>query len=80
MEDIWSGLQACYADLKQNVRELYGETLTTLGAVSYTHLRRSLDKYSIHKLDLRDLNLVDGRCEDRLYTKYPDIIRKNVLR
>ena len=36
MEDIWSGLQACYADLKQNVRELYGETLTTLGAIGFS--------------------------------------------
>lgn len=32
-EDIHDGLQACYADLKRNVRERYGVTLENLGAV-----------------------------------------------
>ncbi len=25
MDDIWTGLQSCYKDLKKNVKELYGE-------------------------------------------------------
>ncbi len=33
MEDIVTGLQACYADLKRDVREKYGVTLTTVGAM-----------------------------------------------
>ena len=33
MEDIHTGLQACYADLKRDVREKFGVTLTTVGAM-----------------------------------------------
>ncbi|MBQ8922256.1 MAG: hypothetical protein IJ060_08875 [Oscillospiraceae bacterium] len=32
-EDILSGLQGCYADLKRNVRERFGVTLKTVGAM-----------------------------------------------
>ncbi len=33
MEDIHAGLRACYADLKRDVREKFGVTLTTVGAL-----------------------------------------------
>ena len=33
MEAIHSGVQACYADLKRDVKEKYGETLTRVGAI-----------------------------------------------
>lgn len=33
LEDIWSGVQASYAQLAQSVRETYGCELTTLGAM-----------------------------------------------
>lgn len=33
MEKITEGLQACYADLKRDVREKFGITLTTVGAI-----------------------------------------------
>lgn len=33
LEDIHSGIRACYADLARDVYEKYGETLTTLGAM-----------------------------------------------
>ena len=33
MEDMRTGLRACYADLKRDVKERYGLTLTTVGAV-----------------------------------------------
>ena len=33
MEDVWAGLAACYADLKRDVKEKYGVTLTTVGAM-----------------------------------------------
>lgn len=36
MEDIWTGLRACYADLKQDVKERYQITLTTLGAIGFS--------------------------------------------
>lgn len=36
MEDIHDGLQRCYADLKKNVKETYGETLNTLGALGFS--------------------------------------------
>lgn len=40
----------------------------------------SLNKYSIHKWDHRDRNTVGVQYEDRLYTIYPDIIRKDFAR
>ena len=33
MEDIHTGLRACYADIKRDVREKYGVTVQTLGAI-----------------------------------------------
>ena len=33
MEDIHTGLRACYADLKRDVKEKFGVTLTTVGAL-----------------------------------------------
>jgi sugar (pentulose or hexulose) kinase len=33
LEDVWSGLQACYRDLVEDVRERYGVPLTTIGAI-----------------------------------------------
>ena len=33
LEDIHSGVQSCYADLKRDVREKYGVTLETAGAI-----------------------------------------------
>ena len=33
MEDIHTGLQACYADLKRDVKDKFGVTLTTVGAM-----------------------------------------------
>ncbi len=35
-EDIWDGLRDCYAKLKQDVKEQYGETLTTIGAIGFS--------------------------------------------
>jgi len=32
LEDIHAGIRACYADLKRDVREKFGQTLTTVGA------------------------------------------------
>ncbi len=33
LEDIWNGLQACYASLRENVQELYSEEIETLSAI-----------------------------------------------
>lgn len=33
LEDVWSGLAACYADLCRNVREAYGVELRRVGAI-----------------------------------------------
>ncbi len=33
MEAVHTGVQSCYADLKQDVKEKFGEDLTTLGAI-----------------------------------------------
>lgn len=36
MEDIWTGLRDCYADLKREVREKYQITLTDLAAIGFS--------------------------------------------
>lgn len=36
MEDIWGGLRACYKDLKRDVKEKYGVTITKLGAIGFS--------------------------------------------
>lgn len=33
LDDVWSGLQNCYADLRQNIQQKYGVTLTVVGAI-----------------------------------------------
>ena len=33
IDDIWSGLQDCYADLRKNVKELYDTEITSLAAI-----------------------------------------------
>ena len=33
LEDVWSGLQACYQDLRRDVREKYGVSLKKIGAI-----------------------------------------------
>lgn len=49
MEDIMTGLQACYRDLARDVREKYGRELTTIGSIGisammhgYIHLTRTV--------------------------------------
>lgn len=36
LDDIWSGLQDCYSDLAKNVKDEYGVTLTTVGAIGFS--------------------------------------------
>ena len=33
LDDVWSGLQDCFRDLKENVRKTYNEELETVGAI-----------------------------------------------
>ena len=33
MDDIWKGMTGCYSDLKKNVKEQYGVTLTSFAAI-----------------------------------------------
>ncbi|MCH5210517.1 MAG: FGGY-family carbohydrate kinase [Oscillospiraceae bacterium] len=36
LDDIWSGLQSCYADLAKDVEKQYGVKLTTIGAIGFS--------------------------------------------
>ena len=36
MDDIWGGLQDCYRDLKKDVKEQYGVTLTKIRAIGFS--------------------------------------------
>ena len=33
LDDIWAGLQGSYKDMKNDVKEKYGVTLTTIGSI-----------------------------------------------
>lgn len=33
LDEVWDGIRACYRELKQSVKERYGETLITFGAI-----------------------------------------------
>ena len=35
-EDIWTGLQDCYADMKKDVQKLYGIDVTCLKAIGFS--------------------------------------------
>lgn len=36
LDDIWSGLQGCYRSLAEDVRNKYGESLTTIGSIGFS--------------------------------------------
>lgn len=36
LEDIWTGLQDCYADMSNDVHKKYGTELTTIGAIGFS--------------------------------------------
>lgn len=36
LEDIWTGLQTCYKKLTEDVKEKYGVSLTTIGAIGFS--------------------------------------------
>ncbi len=36
LDDIWTGLQDCYANMAKDVKEKYGVTLTTIGAIGFS--------------------------------------------
>lgn len=36
LEDIWTGLQDCYADMSNDVHKKYGAELTTIGAIGFS--------------------------------------------
>lgn len=36
LDEIWKGLQTCYADMAANVKEKYGVTITKIGAIGFS--------------------------------------------
>ena len=36
MDEVWTGLQACYADLRKDVQEKYGVSLKRVGAIGFS--------------------------------------------
>ena len=36
LDDIWNGLQDCYAQLAKDVKEKYDVTITTVGAIGFS--------------------------------------------
>lgn len=42
LDDIWNGVQKCYADLAGNVRERYGIELETIGSIGFSAMMHGL--------------------------------------
>lgn len=42
LDDVWTGVQYCYADLAKEVRERYGATITTLGSLGFSAMMHGL--------------------------------------
>ena len=56
LEEVWSGLQDCYANLKKEVKEKYGVTITTFGAMGFSAMMHGYLAF-----DEKDEQLVEFR-------------------
>ena len=62
MDDIWGGLQDCYRDLKKDVKEQYGVTLTKIRAIGFSammHGYLAFDKAAQQQDDAKSTFHVD---------------------
>lgn len=70
IEDIHSGLQACYADLKRNVREKFGVTLTKVGVIGVSAMMHGylpFDKNGNQLCEFRTWrNTITGEAAEKL--------------
>ncbi|MDO5111375.1 MAG: FGGY-family carbohydrate kinase [Clostridia bacterium] len=69
-EDIWHGLQACYADLKAEVQSRYGVTLKRVGAMGFSammHGYMAFDKADEQLVPFRTWrNTITGEAAEKL--------------
>ena len=70
MEDIWTGLQNCYVDLKRKVKEKYDITLTTFGAIGFSGMMHGylpFDKEGKQLAEFRTWrNTITGEASEKL--------------
>ena len=50
LDDIWTGLKDCYANLKADVKEKYGMSIHRFQICFPTHVRLQLSAYGFHQL------------------------------
>ncbi len=74
MEDIWSGLQDCYADLKKDVQAQYGVGLKKFAAMGFSAMMHG---YIVHDKDGKLLvpfrtwrNTITGQAADELTKEF----------
>ena len=48
LEDVWEGLQGCYADLAAKVKEKYGVALTTIGSIGISGMMHGYMAFDKH--------------------------------
>ena len=70
MEDIHTGLQKCFADLRQNVKAEYGMELTTLGAIGVSGMMHGYLPFDRHGRPLAEFrtwrNTITGEAAAKL--------------
>ncbi len=70
LEDVWKGIQDCYRDLAKNVKELYQEELTTVGAMGISAMMHGymvFDKEGELLVPFRTWrNTITGEASDKL--------------
>ena len=70
LEDVWTGIQDCYRDLANNVKELYQEELTTVGAMGISAMMHGymvFDKEGQLLVPFRTWrNTITGEASDKL--------------
>lgn len=70
LEDVWTGIQDCYRDLARNVKELYQEELTIVGAMGISAMMHGymvFDKAGELLVPFRTWrNTITGEASDKL--------------
>lgn len=70
IEDIWEGVQGSYRDLAEEVKKLYGVTITTIGAIGFSammHGYMAFDKSGDILVPFRTWrNTITGPASDKL--------------
>ncbi len=70
LDEVWKGLRGCYGDLSRDVKEKYGEEITTLGAIGISAMMHGylpFDKNGVQLAEFRTWrNTMTGAAAEKL--------------